>query len=176
MAQNRQAILTREPGGSATGEVIRNVLLSEEFPKLEAKSEVFLNFAARIEHVEKIIKPALATKKFVICDRFFDSTYAYQSAGFGVDEKIIDEARKLAIGDFKPDITFLIDVPVDVAFARIEGREGNNRYEKLGRDFHQKVRDGFLKIAAKDLRVKLINGSKNQQEVQQEILKQITNL
>jgi dTMP kinase len=176
LAQNRQAILTREPGGSAASEAIRHVLLSEEFPKLEAKSEVFLNFAARIEHVEKTIKPALAAGRFVVCDRFFDSTYAYQSSGFGVDERIIDQARSLAIGDCAPDITFLIDVPVEVAFARIEGREGNNRYEKLGLDFHQKVRDGFLKIAAKDPRVKLIDGSKNQQEVQQEILKQITNL
>ena len=164
-------ILTREPGGTLSGEAIREILISEKFLKLEAKTEVFLNFAARLEHVEKLIKPALAAKKNVISDRFFDSTYAYQASGFGVDEKLIDEVRKLSIEAFEPSITFLIDVPVETAFARIEGREGNNRYEKLGLDFHKKVRDGFLKIAAKNPRIKIIDGTKSLEEVSQEIIK-----
>lgn len=164
-------ILTREPGGTKAGEKIREILIDEKIEKLEAKTELFLNFAARLEHVEKLIKPALREKKTVISDRFFDSTFAYQGSAFGLDEKLISEVKKMTIGDFAPDITFLINVPVDVAFKRIEGREGNNRYEKLGLDFHQKVRDGFLSLAGKNPRIKIIDGTKNSDEVFSEIIK-----
>lgn len=168
---SQNSILTREPGGTKAGEKIREILIDEKIEKLEAKTELFLNFAARLEHVEKLIKPALAAGKIVISDRFFDSTYAYQGNAFGLDEKLIDEVRKMAIGNFVPDITFLIDVPVEVAFARIEGREGNNRYEKLGLDFHQKVRDGFLNLAKKNPRIKIIDGTKFPEEIFAEITK-----
>lgn len=159
------AILTREPGGSKASEKIREILLCEEIEKLEAKSELFLNFAARLEHLEKLIKPALAQGKTVISDRFFDSTYTYQGSAFGLDSKLIDDVRKMAIGDFAPDITFLIDVPVEVAFARIENRSSNNRYEKFGQDFHQKVRNGFLKLASENPRIVVIEGTKSQDEI-----------
>jgi dTMP kinase len=165
------AILTREPGGTKAGEKIREILIDEKIEKLEAKTELFLNFAARLEHIEKLIKPALREKKTVISDRFFDSTFAYQGFAFGLDEKLISEVKKMTIGDFAPDITFLVDVPVDIAFKRIEGREGNNRYEKLGLDFHQKVRDGFLSLAGKNPRIKIIDGTKNSDEVFSEIIK-----
>ncbi len=164
------SILTREPGGTKAGEKIREVLLDEKIEKLEAKTELFLNFSARLEHVEKLIKPALAANKIVISDRFFDSTYAYQGSAFGVDEKLIDEVRKMTIGDFAPDITFLIDLPVEAAFKRIEGRVGNNRYEKLGLDFHQKTRDGFLRLAKKNPRIKVIDGTQNVEEIFNQIL------
>lgn len=171
---SQNSILTREPGGTRAGEKIREILIDEKIEKLEAKTELFLNFAARLEHVEKLIKPALAAGKIVISDRFFDSTYAYQGNAFGLDEKLIDEVKKMTIGNFAPDITFLIDVPVEIAFARIEGREGNNRYEKLGLDFHKKVRDGFLNLAKKNPRIKVIDGTKNPQEVFNEITKILT--
>lgn len=170
LAQKRDAILTREPGGTLAGEKIREILIDEKIEKLAAKTELFLNFAARLEHVEKLIKPALAAGKIIISDRFFDSTYAYQGSAFGVEKNLIDEVKKITLGDFVPDLTFLIDVPVEVAFARIEGRAGNNRYEKLGRDFHQKVRDGFLNLAAKNPRIKIIDGTKTVQEVFEQIL------
>ena len=141
---------------------------------MEAKTELFLNFAARLEHVEKLIKPTLAEEKIVISDRFFDSTYAYQGSAFGLEEKLIDEVRKMAIADFAPDITFLIDVPVEIAFARIQNRPDNNRYEKLGLEFHQKVRQGFLHLAKKNSRIKLIDGTKNPQEVFEEIVQILT--
>ncbi len=157
--KNYDAIITREPGGAKASEAIRAILLDDNLPKLNAKSEILLNFAARIEHVEQLIKPALAAGKTVICDRFFDSTFAYQGFGFGVDLKLIEEVKKLAIGDFAPDITFLIDVPVDIAFARIEDRSTNNRYEKLGRDFHQRTRDGFLQIARENKRISVLDGT-----------------
>jgi dTMP kinase len=170
LEKNIDAILTREPGGTFAGEKIREILIDEKIEKLEAKTELFLNFAARLEHVEKLIKPSLAQGKTVISDRFFDSTFAYQGNAFGLDETLIEDVKKMAISDFAPDITFLIDVPVEAAFARIQTRADNNRYEKLGFDFHQKVRDGFLQLAKKNPRIKVIDGTKNQQEVFAEII------
>lgn len=169
LAAKLNAILTREPGGTKASEKIREILIDDEIKKLEAKTELFLNFAARLEHVEKLIKPALAENKIVISDRFFDSTFAYQGSAFGLDSKLIDEVKKMTIGDFAPDITFLIDVPVEHAFARIQNRESNNRYEKLGLDFHQKVRNGFLKLASENQRIVLIDGTKTPQEVFEKI-------
>jgi len=176
LAQKKEVILTREPGGTAAGEKIRAILIDEKIDKLEAKTELLLNFSARLEHVEKLIKPALAANKIVISDRFFDSTYTYQGNGFGLDYNLIDEVRKITIGDFVPDITFLIDVPIEIAFARIEGRDGNNRYEKLGQDFHQKTRQGFLNLAKKNSRIKVIDGSKNSEEIFIEITNLLKNL
>ncbi len=164
------SILTREPGGTEVGEKIREILISEKYPKLEAKTELLLNFAARLEHIQKVIKPALALDKMVISDRFFDSTYAYQGSAFGVEFEVIDQVKKMSIGEFAPDLTFLIDVPLEIAFKRIEGRAGNNRYEKLGFDFHQKVRDGFLDLAKKNSRIKIIDGTKNPDQIFQNIL------
>jgi len=168
------SILTREPGGTKAGEKIREILIDEKIEKLEAKTELFLNFAARLEHVEKLIKPALAQNKMVISDRFFDSTYAYQGSAFGLDYQLIDEVKKMTIGDFIPDVTFLIDVPVELAFQRIEGRAGNNRYEKFSLDFHQKVRDGFLLLAKKNPRIIVIDGTKSPEEIFQKILNLIS--
>ena len=168
------AILTREPGGTLAGEKIRAILIDEKIEKLEAKTELFLNFAARHEHVEKLIKPALAQNKIVISDRFFDSTYSYQGNAFGLDENLIDDVKKMSIGNLAPHITFLIDVPVDIAFARIQNRADNNRYEKLGLDFHQKVRDGFLYLAKKNPRINVIDGTKNPQEIFEKITQILT--
>ena len=169
LAAKLNAILTREPGGTKASEKIREILIDDKIEKLEAKTELFLNFAARLEHVEKLIKPALVENKIVISDRFFDSTFAYQGSAFGLDSKLIDEVKKMTIADFAPDITFLIDVPVEHAFARIQNRESNNRYEKLGLDFHQKVRNGFLKLASENQRIVLIDGTKTPQEVFEKI-------
>lgn len=174
LAKKADVILTREPGGTKAGEAIRAILIDEKIEKLAPKTELLLNFAARIEHVEKLIKPALAAKKTVICDRFFDSTFAYQGSAFGLDEKLIEEIKSIAIGNFSPDITFLIDVPVEAAFKRIETRADNNRYEKLGFEFHQKVRDGFLLLAKKNPRIKIIDGTKTEAEVFSQILKSIS--
>ncbi len=171
LAQKKSVILTREPGGTPAGEKIRDILIDEKISKLEVKTELFLNFAARLEHVEKLIKPSLQQNQIVISDRFFDSTYAYQGSAFGVDFDLIDQIKKITIGDFKPDITFLIDVPVESAFKRIEGRADNNRYEKLGLDFHQKVREGFLELAKQNPRIKVINGKQSAEEIFIEILK-----
>ena len=176
LSKNQNSILTREPGGVIASERIREILIDEKIEKLEAKTELLLNFAARLEHVEKLIKPALSKGSIVISDRFFDSTYAYQGSAFGLDESIINNVKQMVIGDFSPDITFLIDLPVEVAFERISNRSDNNRYEKLGLDFHQKVREGFLQLAKKNQRIKIIDGTKNQQKIFEEITNFLTQI
>ena len=170
LEQKIPAILTREPGGSKVAEEIRSLLVNGEVDKMDGVCEVLLNFAARRDHLEKLIKPALANGESVICDRFFDSTIAYQSFGQNVDLKIIQTIQNAAIGGFKPNITFLIDVAVDVAFERIKNRADNNRYEKMDKNFHQKVRQGFLEIAKNNPeRVVLIDGSQSEQKIHQAI-------
>ena len=170
LSKQIDCLLTREPGGSLAGEKIRGILLDEEIDKLSAKSELLLNFASRIEHVEKVIKPALKSGKIVICDRFVDSTFAYQGSAMGIAFEEIEKIQKIAIGEFMPDITFLINVSVDEAFARILARGNNNRYEKLGNEFHQKVYEGFFELAKKNSRINIVDGTQDQQQVFQKIL------
>lgn len=170
LSKQIDCLLTREPGGSLAGEKIREILLNEDIEKLSAKTELLLNFSARIEHVEKVIKPALKSGKVVICDRFVDSTFAYQGSSMGLSFEVIEQIQKIAIGEFLPDITFLINVTVDEAFARISCRKNNNRYEKLGKEFHQKVYDGFFELAKKNSRINIVDGAQNQQQVFKKIL------
>lgn len=165
--ENKDVILTREPGGTDQGEAIREILINQD---LDYKTEVLLNFAARNEHVTKLIKPALKENRIVISDRFFDSTYAYQGYAMNVDLAFIDNIKNQTIADFAPDITFLIDIDVNKAFERISARIDNNKYENFSLDFHQKVRDGFLDLASQNNRIKIIDGSKNEEEVFAQIL------
>ena len=171
LSQQIDTILTREPGGSEAGERIREILIDKNLEDLEGKSEILLNFAARLEHVEKLIKPAILAGKKVISDRFFDSTYAYQGSAFGIDDGVIDQVRKMTIADFEPEITFFIDIDVKKAFSRITNRADNNRYEEFGLDFHQKVRDGFLKLSEKNPRIKIIDGDRNIEDVFADIVR-----
>jgi len=165
-----ECIITREPGGCEAGEKIRNILLDDKIPALEARSELLLNFASRVEHYEKTIKPALRAGKIVICDRFIDSTYAYQGSAMGLGFEMIRELQHLMMPNIYPDITFLINVTIEEAFARIAKRHNNNRYEKLGKEFHRKVNDGFLQLATNNNRIKIIDGAQNQENVFQQIL------
>lgn len=168
LKKSQDAILTREPGGTKASEQIREILITQE--NLEAKTELLLNFASRNEHVEKLIKPSLQNNKIVICDRFFDSTYAYQGSAMGVDFALIDKIKDLTIGDFAPDVTFLIDIDVETSLKRLVNRNDNNRYDGFSIDFHQKVRDGFLKIAKQNSRIKIIDGTKSEDEIFSEII------
>jgi dTMP kinase len=170
--KNIAAILTREPGGTKAAEEIRSVLVNGEVGKMDGICETLLNFAARRDHVEKLIKPALNEGKIVICDRFFDSTIAYQRFGQNVDLAIINNIQKAAIENFTPDITFLIDLDIEVSFERIKNRTDNNRYEKMNKDFHQKVRQGFLQIAKENpQRIVVIDGNQKEDDIFSEILK-----
>ena len=170
------AILTREPGGTRLAEEIRSLLVDGAVDKMDGICEVLLNFAARRDHIEKLIKPALINNRVVICDRFFDSTLAYQGFGHNVELQIIKAIQKIAVNNLEPDITFLIDVDVEVAFERIKSREDNNRYEKMEKDFHQRVRAGFLAIAQDNVqRIIIIDGNQSTQKIHQIVIKNLLN-
>ncbi len=167
--KQQPVLLTREPGGTKTGELLRQVLFDETL-NLEATTELLLNFAARFEHVTKVIKPALANQEWVISDRFFDSSYAYQGAAMGLGSEMVIKIKEICLADFAPDLTFLIDLPVETAFERINGRKSNNRYEKLGFEFHQKIRDCYLELSRSNPRIKVISGNQKIEEISAQIL------
>lgn len=146
-ARNPQGyILTREPGGTEVGERIRHVLL--DHAAIDAKSELLLIFAARVQHLKTIIEPALALGQTVICDRYVDATYAYQGYGRGLPISLIDELVRILHIPL-PDLTLFFDVPVDLAQARRKGRPAD-RIEAEGTEFFERVRDGYQVRAAGD--------------------------
>ena len=146
---NQPVVLTREPGGSPGSEEIRNLLVSGAVDRWQPMSEVFLNYAARTEHVAQTIKPALADGKWVISDRFADSTMAYQGYGHGLKQSDLSAIYQMALGDFAPDLTFVLDLPIDTGLERAGSRGGGeDRYERMGMAFHERLRRGFLEIAS----------------------------
>jgi dTMP kinase len=146
-----ESIVTREPGGSPGAEQIRELLVNGEPGRWSALTETLLVFAARVDHVEKTIKPALASGKWVISDRFTDSTYAYQGVARGTDREIIRRVQSAAIGDFKPNLTLVLDLPVSVGLERAKARPGSeNRFEQFHAEFHEKLRQAFLDIAKRN--------------------------
>lgn len=173
---NIDAILTREPGGTKTAEVIRNLLLDSTI-KLEMYSQLLLHYVSRIEHVHDVIAPALAQNKVVICDRYVDSTVAYQHYGYGIDIDLIDSLHKKFLNDLLPDITFVLDIE----FAEFEKRmlkkhNSKDRYEQLPDAFHQKVLHGFRSIAAQNpSRCKVITSSRTVRDVHNAIAELTSN-
>ena len=160
-----KTITTREPGGAPGAEEIRNLLVNGDTKRWAPMAEVLLHTAARAEHLDKTVMPTLKNGSWVISDRFFDSTLAYQGYGHGVDRNVIKNIYRDAFGDFKPDLTLIIDISPDVGLARAGTRaaEGTNpnedRYERMGGTFHQRIREGFLEIAKEDPdRCVIING------------------
>lgn len=137
---------TREPGGSSGAEAIRRLLLGRG--GWDPIAEMSLHFAARREHWASSIVPCLLAGSWVVCDRFFDSTLAYQVAGQGAPRAAWEQLRAVTLGDVAPDLTFLLDLPVEIGLARAGRRGDVNRYEELGLAFHQRVRDSFLATAA----------------------------
>jgi dTMP kinase len=143
-------LLTREPGGSPGAEVIRHVLLSGAAKPLGADAEAMLFAAAREDHVRCTIEPALAAGKWVICDRFIDSTRVYQGILGKVDEQLIKRLERVSIGDLAPDLTLVLDVPVDLGLERVKLRRGEaapDRFEAEDVEYHEKLRGAFLTIA-----------------------------
>jgi dTMP kinase len=143
-------LLTREPGGSPGAEIIRHVLLSGAAKPLGADAEAMLFAAAREDHVRCTIEPALAAGKWVVCDRFADSTRVYQGALGQVDRRLIKGLERVSIGDLLPDLTLVLDVPVDVALERLALRRGDaapDRFEAENVEFHQKLRQAFRALA-----------------------------
>jgi dTMP kinase len=156
--QGRNVVLTREPGGAPESEKIRDLLVQRDGGNWTPMAECLLFFAARQIHVETLIKPAVAQGKIVICDRFTDSTRAYQGYGHGFPLETIESLNALALQDFEPDLTFILDLPINAGLQRSFdqkagsiGREATeDRFEKLDKEFHERIRNGFLDIAAKN--------------------------
>ena len=138
-------MLTREPGGSPGAEAVRGVLLGAG--PWDGVAETMLHFAARREHVARSVGPALAAGMWVVCDRFADSTLAYQCFGQGVPRSVWEALADVALGSLRPDLTVLLDLPPEAGLARAAARGETNRYEALDPDFHARVRAGFRAIA-----------------------------
>lgn len=147
LLNERTVVRTREPGGSKGAEVIRNLVVATEAEPWSAMTETLLMYAARSDHLENTIRPALAAGDWVVCDRFADSSRAYQGAGGGVAPGFIEQIDAAVVGDDQPDLTLVFDLPVEVGLERAFGRGlFETRFESKGLAFHQRLREGFLKI------------------------------
>ena len=154
-----EVVETREPGGTPQGEALRDLLVQGDPDRWSALSELLLLTAARVEHVNRLIEPALAEGKWLICDRFADSTLAYQGIAGEVGLELVEQLQQLAVGTSSPDVTFLLDVRAEAGLQRAEKRGGAARFEKKGALFHQILRDGFLALANESpQRIVLIDG------------------
>jgi len=147
-----RCLSTREPGGSPGAESIRELLIQGDVGRWDPMSEALLNFAARRDHVTNVIEPALCAGTWVICDRFTDSTIAYQGFGQGLEISLIQDLHRTAVGDLWPDVTFILDIPVADGFGRVANRSTDiDRYERMDSQFHIRLREGFLEIARKNV-------------------------
>lgn len=144
-------VLSREPGGTPGAEEIRQLLVEGETGRWRPEAETLLLFAARSDHLQRIVEPALARGAWVVCDRFVDSTRAYQGFGLGVSQVFIDDLTRAVVGSNMPDLTIVLDMPTEIAFERAGRRSGAlARYERMGSEFHRRVRAGFLTIVAQN--------------------------
>lgn len=172
-------VATREPGGTPTAQAIRQVFMSPpQDDPLDPKSELFLVSAARCQHLEKLIKPSIAQGKWVLCDRFHDSTRVYQGIGGGVPQDELETLIKLSVGSWDPELTFLLDCDVQVALQRvaqrIESDESGNRYDEASVAFHETLRAGFLGLSKRfSERFVILDAEKSQGEVLQQAVAEI---
>ncbi|MBR4127159.1 MAG: dTMP kinase [Alphaproteobacteria bacterium] len=168
-------VLTREPGGSEGAEEIRNLVVKGDVARWDVMTEALLMFAARRDHLVKTVWPAMKEGKTVICDRFADSTMAYQGFGYadrGLGQMTVEQIYKIVVGDFKPDLTIILDMPVEAGVARAVKRDANiNRYEKMGLDFHRNLRNAFLEIEKKEpMRCTVIDANRTIEEISADII------
>ena len=174
--RGRSCVVTREPGGTSLGKLIRQVLLEVGDQEIAPATELFLYLADRAQHVNEIIRPAVAAGKIVLCDRFTDSTLAYQGYGRGIDLKLLGQFNDIADGGVRPDLTFLLDCPVAVGLGRtsrrpsIEGQPREDRFERETIEFHEKIRTGFRTMArAEPARFRIVDAACSADEVAREI-------
>lgn len=150
-ARGHRCIATREPGGAPGAEMVRKLLVEGPAERWDGVTEALLHFAARREHLRSTVLPAILSGTWVVSDRFADSTMAYQGYGHGADRTMLGTLYDIVVGDFRPDLTLILDLPVEVGLMRAAARRGSEtRYESLPVDFHERVRAGFLDIAAAD--------------------------
>jgi len=168
--QGVDLVVTREPGGTRLGEDIREMLLQVRDEQVCPMTELLLIFAARAQHISERIEPALAAGKWVLCDRFTDATYAYQSGGRGVDVDIVQRLEELVQGSLRPDYTLLLDAPVSIGMARARGRGELDRFEQEALDFFERVRETYLQLAQDSTgRYRIIDASVSLEAVQRQL-------
>jgi dTMP kinase len=179
-AGRRDVLLTREPGGTPFAERIRDVLLHAREVDLTPEAQALLFSAARAQHTRDVIRPALAAGKVVIADRYFDSTLAYQGYGLGADLDGLRAMTRFAVGALVPQRTFLIDVPVAVTLSRLAARSGTARWDRFQGDdraFYERVRDGYLRLAAAEPgRFVVVDGDRPEETVAADIRRQVDQL
>ncbi len=166
------AILTREPGGSAAAEDIRALLVTGEPEKWDSMTELLLMYAARRSHLRDTIWPALEAGNWVISDRYADSSRAFQGIAGNLGLETVETIHRVVVGDFEPELVLILDIPESLALARARDRGGNeDRFEKKGADYHAKVRDAFLQIAASDLqKYRVVDADQSMDRVSENII------
>jgi len=170
------ALLTREPGGTKSAELIRNLILKDYFnhdskEKFDKYTDTLLYLAARNEHIKNKIDPALKKKSVVICDRFTDSTLAYQVYGKNVNINFINNIHKFILGKIKPNLTFVLKVSTETSKKRLKKRKTKNRYDNFAQNFYSKAQNSFLKIAKNKKNYFVLNSSNNDSNLEKKIFK-----
>lgn len=169
--QGRELVITREPGGTPIGEDVRALVLDNKHTGMAADTELLLMFAARAEHIDKVIRPALDVGKVVLCDRFTDASYAYQGLGRNIPAERITFLKDWVQRGLQPDLTLLLDAPVEIGLDRAAKRSEKDRFESEALDFFDAVRSCYLQIAESDpQRVKVIDASLGLEDVKKQVL------
>ena len=176
-ALGKSCLSTREPGGTSVGKLLRKILLEVGKPRITSATELFLYLADRAQHIHEVIIPALEQGKIVLCDRHTDSTLAYQGYGRGIDLQLLRRLNDLASHGIKPDLTLLLDCPVEIGLSRTTQRrsqigagQSEDRFEREELEFHERVRTGFLELArAEPARFRIINAAGSARVVAEEI-------
>jgi len=176
-ASGKSVIVSREPGGTEVGEKIREVLLDPDFPAMHSDTELLLMFASRAEHYQHKILPALNEGHWVLCDRFTDASFAYQGGGREIDITRISALEDWVLGEFRPNTTFLFDLPVNLGLSRAKARGAADRIEQEEAEFFERIRRCYLDRAAKEpQRFRLIDASQTLDAVRQQLGKAIQTL
>ena len=165
-----EAVATREPGGAPGAEAIRRLLVEGAADRWDARTEALLLVAARRDHIRAVVAPALARERWVVSDRFADSTAAYQGMVQGAGLAFVDGLARLALPAILPDLTLILDLPAAEGLARVRRRGGGNRYERMGREFHERLRQAFLELAAREAhRCAVVDATGSEDEVARRI-------
>lgn len=183
-ARGHACVVTREPGGTPIGEKIRAILLDPASKDIDPLAELLLYTADRLQHVKAMVYPLLAAGKTVVCDRYFDATVAYQGFARGLDIGLINGLHKMMVDDLKPDVTVLLDLPVELGLSRAWKQIGNGsrtgletRFEEETMNFHEKVRAGYLELARREpQRFHVVDASGDEKQVYREIVQVLSGI
>ncbi len=175
--RGRRVVTTREPGGTPLGEAVRALLLGHDYAGMSADAEILLVFAARAEHLAKVVRPALAEGCVVLCDRFVDATYAYQGGGRGLPEGRIAELERWVLQGLEPDLTLLLDLPVEQGLARAGRRSAPDRFESEQAAFFERARAVYRQRAERfPRRIRMIDASRSVEDVRAQIVAELERL